>query len=74
MKSPIIEISSVKLKYLVLFLKTSTNIPDMRKLEARTINKIYISTPTNKTPLVNTLYLNKNASAMSVIDSKEKNK
>ena len=66
--------SSVKLKYLVLFLKISTNIPDMRKLEARTINKIYTSTPTIKTPLVNMVYLNKSASAISVIDNKEKNK
>ena len=52
----------------------STNIPDMRKLEARTVNKIYTSTPTIKRPLVNMVYLNKNASAMSVIDNKEKNK
>lgn len=66
--------SSVKLKYLVLFLKKSTNIPDMRKLEARTIKKIYTSTPTIKTPLVNMAYLNKNATAMNVIDKKEKNK
>ncbi|HEC39963.1 MAG TPA: hypothetical protein ENI29_17120 [bacterium] len=66
--------NNIILKYCVLFFILSISNPEIRKLIARAINKRYTSTPTNTIPPVEIVYLNKKASAIRAMESREKNK
>lgn len=66
--------NNIILKYCVLFFILSISNPEIRKLNARAVNKMYTSIPTNTIPPVSIVYLNKKATAIRVMESKEKNK